>query len=86
MKILQYEVNSISPLMLALIPLGLQYTVIPRSPFFACTPKYCRLQKLYKMRLNICFNEMALFGPFAALIKGCSSYGRNGGQTTRGDG
>ena len=23
---------------------------------------------------------MALFGPFAALIKGCSSYGRNGGQ------
>ena len=26
---------------------------------------------------------MALFGPFAALIKGCSSYGRNGGQPTR---
>ena len=39
-----------------------------------------------KMRLNICFNEMALFGLFAALIKGCSSYGRNGGQSTRGDG
>ena len=30
------------------------------------------------MRLNVCFNEMALFGLFAALIKGCSSYGRNG--------
>ena len=30
------------------------------------------------MRLNVCFNEMALFGPFTALIKGCSSYGRNG--------
>ena len=29
------------------------------------------------MRLNACFNEMALF---AALIKGCSSYDRNGGQ------
>ena len=26
------------------------------------------------MRLNVCFNEMALFGPFVALIKGCSSY------------
>ena len=38
-----------------------------------------------KMRLNVCFNEMALYGPFAALIKGCSIYGRNGGQPTRGD-
>ena len=46
------------------------YTIIPRSPFLAfCTPKHCRLQKRYKMRLNVCFNEMALFGPFAALIK-----------------
>ena len=26
---------------------------------------------------------MALFGLFAALIKGCSSYGRNGGQSTK---
>ena len=25
------------------------------------------------MRLNVCFNEMALFGSFAALIKGCCS-------------
>ena len=40
----------------------------------------------YKMRLNVCFNEIALFGLFAALIKGCSSYGRNGGQSLRGDG
>ena len=38
------------------------------------------------MRLNVSFNEMALFGLFAALIKGCSSYGRNRGQSTRGDG
>ena len=38
------------------------------------------------MRLNVRFNEMALFGPFAALIKGCSSYGRNGSQPTRRDG
>ena len=30
------------------------------------------------MRLNVCFNEMAPFGPFAALIKDCSSYGRMG--------
>ena len=28
------------------------------------------------MRLNVCFNEMTLFGPFAALINGCNSYGR----------
>ena len=39
-----------------------------------------------KMRLNVCFNEMALFGPFAALVKGCSSYGRNGGYPSREDG
>ena len=26
------------------------------------------------MRLNVCFIEVALFGPLAALIKGCSSY------------
>ena len=39
------------------------YTIVPRSP------KYCVLQKRYKMRMNACFNEMALFGPFAALIK-----------------
>ena len=63
------------------------YRIVPRSPFFAfCTPKYCRLHKLYKMRLNVCFNEMALFGPFVALNKGCSSYGRNGGQPARGNG
>ena len=40
----------------------------------------------YKNGLNVCFNEMALFRPFAALIKGCSSYSRNGGQLTRGEG
>ena len=37
------------------------------------------------MRLNVCFNEMAPFGSFATLIKGCCSYGRNGGQPTRGE-
>ena len=60
------------------------YTIVPRSPGFAfCTPK---ILPVTKMRLNVCFNEMALFGPFVALIKGCSSYGRNGVQLTRGDG
>ena len=34
------------------------------------------------MRLKVSFNEIALYGPFAALVKGCSSYGRNGGQPT----
>ena len=47
---------------------------------------YSKILPVTKMRLNVCFNEMALFGPFVALIKGCSSYGRNGGQPTRGDG
>ena len=47
---------------------------------------YSKIFPVTKMRLNVCFNEMALFGLFAALIKGCSSYGRNGGQSTRGDG
>ena len=51
--------------------LRLQYTTIPRSPFFAFrTKKYCRLQTLNKMRSNICANEMALFRPFAAFVKG----------------
>ena len=47
---------------------------------------YSKILPVTKMRLNVCFNEMALFGPFVALIKGGSSYGRNGGQPTRGDG
>ena len=41
---------------------------------------------IYKMRLNVWFNEMAPFWSFAGLIKGCSSYGRNGGHPARGDG
>ena len=44
---------------------------------------YSKILPVTKMRLNVCFNEMALFGPFVALIKGCSSYGRNGGQPTQ---
>ena len=60
------------------------YTIVPRSPFFCFL--YSKILPVTKMRLNVCFNEMALFGPFVALIKGCSSYGRNGGQPTRGDG
>ena len=57
------------------------YTMVPRSPFFAfCTTKVI---PGIKCGLNICFNEMALFGPFAAFIKDCSSHGRNGGQPTR---
>ena len=48
--------------------------------------KVLKILPVTKMRLNVYFNEMALFGPFAALIKGCRSHGRNGGQSTRGDG
>ena len=47
---------------------------------------YSKIFPVTKMRLNVCFNEIGLFGLIAALIKGCSSYGRNGGQSTRGDG
>ena len=47
---------------------------------------YSKIFPVTKMRLNVFFNEMGPFGLFAALIKGCSSYGRNGGQSTRGDG
>ena len=35
---------------------------------------YSKILPVTKMRLNVCFNEMALFGPFAALIEGCRSY------------
>ena len=59
------------------------YTIVPRSPFFSFL--YSKILPVTKMRLNVCFNEMALFGLFVALIKGCSSCGRNGGQPTRRD-
>ena len=61
-----------------------RYTIVPRSPFFCFL--YSKIFPVTKMWLNVCFNEIALFGLFAALVKGCSSYGRNGGQSTRGDG
>ena len=38
------------------------------------------------MRLNICVNKKAPFGPFAAFIKGCITFhsgGRNRGQPTQ---
>ena len=60
------------------------YTIDPRSPYFALyTPKYSRFLFFFEMRLNACFNKMAPFRSFAALLKGCSSYGRNGGQPQR---
>ena len=66
------------------VPLRLHYTrLFPDPRFFLL---YSKIFPVTKMRLNVCFNEMALFGLFAALIKGCSSYGRNGGQSTREDG
>ena len=40
------------------------------------------------MPFNVCFNKVPPFRLFAAFIKGCSTYdrdGRNGGQPTRGD-
>ena len=59
-------------------------TTVPRSPFFAfCTPKYRN-----EMRSNVCVNEMALFGPLAALFKGkifLDSHGGKGGLPTRRD-
>ena len=64
--------------------LRLHYTRLFPDPRFCFL--YSKILPVTKMRLNVCFNEMALFGPFAALIRGCSSYGRNGGQPTRGDG
>ena len=46
-------------------------TIVPRSPIFAiCTPKFRPLQAKNKMRLNICVNKMALFGRYAAVVKG----------------
>ena len=42
------------------------------------------------MRLNVCVNEMVVpFRPFAAIIKSCSTYNRDGtkrGLRTRRDG
>ena len=39
--------------------------------FFAfCTPKIPSVTKMKKMRLNVCVNEMAPLGPFAAFTKG----------------
>ena len=63
--------------------------IVPRSPFFAsCTPKYRLLQTSNKMRSNVCVNEIALFGPFAAFVKGKTffdSHGENEGLPTRRD-
>ena len=61
-------------------------TIHDCSPVPVFSFLYSKIFPVTKMRLNVCFNEIALFGLFAALIKGCSSYGRNGGQSTRGDG
>ena len=58
--------------------LRLHYTRLFPDPVFCFL--YSKILPVTKMRLNVCFNEMALFGLFAALIKGCSSYGRNGGR------
>ena len=50
------------------------YTIHDCSPIPVFCFLYSKILPVTKMRLNVCFNEMALFGPFAALIKGCSSY------------
>ena len=53
--------------------------VVLRSPFIAfCTPSYRLLQKYNKMRWNACVNEMALFGPFAAFVKGKTFFDSDG--------
>ena len=62
-------------------------TIHDCSPILVFCFLYSKILPVTKiMRLNVCFNEMALFGPFTALIKDCSSYGSNGGHPTRGDG
>ena len=54
-------------------------TIVPRSPFFAfCTPKYRLLQTSNKMRSNVCVNEIALFEPFAAFVKGKTFFDNHG--------
>ena len=45
---------------------------------FVWALKYLRLHKLNKTRLNVCVNEMAPFELFAAVLKGCSTYDRDG--------
>ena len=64
-------------------------TIVPRSPFFAfCTTKYRLLLTQNEMRSNLCVNEMALFGPLAAFVKGkkfYDSHGEKGGLPTRRD-
>ena len=62
-------------------------TIVPPSPFFGfCTPKYPSLQASNKIRLNICLDEMAPFGRFAAINKAKQSFdsgGSIGGLPTR---
>ena len=65
---------------------GLGCTIHDCSPVPIFCFLYSKIFPVTKMRLNVCIIEIALFGLFAALIRGCSSYGRNGGQSIRGDG
>ena len=65
-------------------------TIVLRSPFFAfCTPKSRPLQQSKnKKRLNVCVNEMALFGPYAGVAKGKTFFisdGSKGGLNARRD-
>ena len=63
--------------------------IVPRSPFFSiCTSKPTLFTHIKKMRSNISVNEMALFGPLAAFVKGkkfYDSHGEKGGLPTRRD-
>ena len=63
--------------------------IISRSPLNTlCSTKNRRLAIQNKMQLNICVSEMALFGPFAAVISGemvSDSDGTKGGLPTRRD-
>ena len=65
-----------------LVKAALYTRLFPDPRFFFL---YSKILPVTKMRLDVCFNEMALYGPFAALIKGCSSYSRNESQPTRED-
>ena len=50
-------------------------SVIPA--FFFLYSKIVSVTKIKIKWLNLCFNDMAPFGPFAVFIRGCRTYDRN---------
>ena len=46
------------------------FSLFPDPLFFFLYPKISTVTNMKKMRLNVCVDEIAPFGPFAAIIKG----------------